>query len=127
MTSRLIVSVLSDRLSGCLMTKIEGCKSSDYFGCQVTDYQDPVLEYFDGIGFFLLRKSAVGVFYSSNQLIVIACRIDIKKGSRPTIVLGYPKASFSKTRTMRCKKGSYSFPWIASLFTLDTYLIMLSG
>ena len=45
--------------------------------------------------------------------------------SWPTIVEGDPKAPFSIARTPRCRRGCYSFPWIASL-TLDPWVIMLS-
>ena len=41
-----------------------------------------------------------------------------------TVVESNPKAPFSIATTPRCRKGYYSFPWIAPL-TLDSYLTML--
>ena len=45
--------------------------------------------------------------------------------SWPTVVKGNLKVPFSIVNTPRCRRGHYSFPWIAP-FTLDPYLIMLS-
>ena len=45
--------------------------------------------------------------------------------SLPTVVEGDLKAPFSIATTPRCRKGLYSFPWIAPLI-LDLYLIILS-
>ena len=42
-----------------------------------------------------------------------------------TIVEGNPKAPFSIATLSRCRRGHYSFPWVAPL-TLDTHLIILS-
>ena len=46
--------------------------------------------------------------------------------SWPTIVEANPKADFSIATTLRYRGEHYSFPWIAP-FTLDMYLIKLSG
>ena len=42
----------------------------------------------------------------------------------PTVVDGDPKAPCSIATTLRCRRGKYTFPWIAPL-TLDLYLITL--
>ena len=42
-----------------------------------------------------------------------------------TVVEGDPKAPFLIATGLRCREGSYSFPWIAPL-TLDPYFIILS-
>ena len=42
-----------------------------------------------------------------------------------TVVEGDPNAFFSIATSPRCRRGRYSFPWIA-LFYLDPYLIEMS-
>ena len=62
------------------------------------------------------------VLFRTPYLLVTAL---LRKVSWLTVVENDLKAPFSIVTTPRCRRGRYSFPWIAFL-TLDQYLIMLS-
>ena len=48
---------------------------------------------------------------------VTSCVGNIVKVKLATVVEGDPKAPFSIATTPRCRRGCYSFPWIAPLYT----------
>ena len=61
-----------------------------------------------------------------NRWIFWLHKIFLKWVSWLTVVESDLKAPFLIATTPRCRRGQYSFPWIAPL-TLDQYLIMLSA
>ena len=47
---------------------------------------------------------------------VCVCMCVCVKVKLATVVAGNQKSPFSKTTTLRCRGGRYSFPWIAPLY-----------
>ena len=66
------------------------------------------------------RKIIINTF----QLLALDSKFK-KNISWPTIIEGEQQAPFSITTKLRCRRGHYSFPWIAPR-TLDLHLIMLN-
>ena len=67
-----------------------------------------------------LPVALLNFLYWDNKRTIIN---DCLKVKLATLVKGDPKAPFSIVTTPRCRRGCYSFPWIAPLYP---YLIMLS-